>query len=159
MNGIPGTILVDEDMYLVSGTLNTQWTRQGVSAGLAIKGIKADEGTAIVQLNVSAGSNAEFQDLLPIIPADSPVVFIDDEGHRYEPIGYYLDDGKKMNLTLTPGTPIRRMGDLPIHQLTSSNSKSLTLIFQITEGVNLKEFRVGDFTIGTCNVKAVRNRR
>jgi len=159
MNGIPGTIEVDEDMYFVSGTLNTLWTRQGVSSGLAIKGIKADTGTAIVQLNVSAGTNAEFQDLLPIISPESPVVFIDDEGHQYEPIGYYLGDSKKMNLTLTPGTPIRRMADLPINQLTSSNSKSLTLIFQITEDVHLKEFRVGDFTIGTCNVKVVRSKR
>lgn len=159
MNGLPATIEVNEEMYFISGTLNTLWTRQGVKSGLAIKGIKADEGTAIVQLNVSAGTNAEFQDLLPIISPDSAVVFIDDEGHQYEPIGYYLGDGKKMNLSLTPGTPIRRMGDLPIHQLTSSSSKSLTLIFQITEGVSLKEFRVGDFTIGTCNVEVVRNKR
>jgi len=158
-NGIPGTIEIDEDHYLVQGTLSTQWTRRGVSAVLAIKGIRADRGTAIVQLDVSPGSNAAFEDLLPIISPNSAVVLIDDEGHKYEPIGYYLGDGRRMQLTLTPGTPIRYMSELPMHLLTSSNNKTLTLIFQVTEGVHLKEFRVGDHTIGTCSLVAKRNKR
>jgi len=48
---------------------------------------------------------------------------------------------------------------LPMHLLTSSNNKTLTLIFQVTEGVHLKEFRVGDHTIGTCSLVAERNKR
>jgi hypothetical protein len=159
MNDLRGTIEIDEDFYLLSGTLDTPWTRQGVSHELSVKGIKADDGTAIIQLDVSPGTNAEFQDLLPIISPDSAVVFIDDSGHKYEPIGFYLGDEKKMHLTLTPSTPIRSMSELPINQLTSSNSKTLTLIFQVTEGINLREFRVGDHTIGTCNVTAKRNKR
>ena len=158
-NGIPGTIEIDEDFYFVQGTLSTQWTRQGVSSALAIKGIRADQGTAIIQLDVSPGSNAAFEDLLPVISPDSAVVFIDDDGRKYEPIGYYLGDDRRMQLTLTPGTPIHYMSELPMHLMTSSKSKSLTLIFQITEGVRLKEFRVGDYTIGTCNILAERNKR
>lgn len=157
-NGIPGSIEV-VDFLFVEGTLNTQWSRRGVSRGLAIKGIQADDGTAIVQLNVSPGTNAAFEDLLPIISPDSAVVLIDDEGHKYEPIGYYLGDDKKMQLSLTPSTPIHYMSELPMHLLTSSKSKTLTLIFQITEGVILKEFRVGDFTIGTCSVEVEKNKR
>ncbi len=158
-NGLPGTIEISEDLYFVEGSLSTQWTRQGVSAALAIKGIKADAGTAIVQLDVSPGTNAEFQDLLPVISPDSPVVFIDNKGNQYEPIGFILADDKRMQLTLTPSSPIRTMGELPMHMLTSSNSKTLTLLFQVTDGVTLQEFRVGDFTIGTCDIVAKNGRR
>ncbi|MBC8309239.1 MAG: CvpA family protein [Phycisphaerales bacterium] len=158
-NGLPGSIEVNEKMYFLQGTLTTLWRRDGVSSTLSIKGIHADEGTAIVQLDVSQGTNAAFEDLLPIISPDSAVVFIDDDGRKYEPIGFYIDDGKKMQLTLTPSTPIRNISELPMHLLTSSKKKGLTLIFQITEGVRLREFRVGDYTIGTCNVLAERNKR
>ena len=158
-NGLPGSIEVNEALYLLQGTLTTLWTRQGVSSALSIKGIHADEGTAIVQLDVSPGTNAAFEDLLPIISPESQVVLIDDDGRKYEPIGFYIDDDKKMQLTLTPSSPIRNISELPMHLLTSSKKKGMKLIFQITEDVSLREFRVGDFTIGTCNIIAERNKR
>jgi len=158
-NGLPGSIEINEDLYFLQGALTTQWSKQGVSSALSIKGIHADEGTAIIQLDVSPGSNGAFEDLLPIISPDSAVVFIDDDGRRYAPIGYFIDDGKKMQLSLTPSTPIQNISELPMHLLTSSKKKGMKLLFQITEGVRLREFRVGDFTIGTCNIISVRNKR
>lgn len=149
----------DEDNFLVEGSLVTPWTHQGVSSALAINGIRADAGTAIVQLNVNAGENASFEDLLSIISEDSPVTLVDTSGHKYPPIGFYIGDAKRMQLTLTPSNPIRSIGELPMHLLTSSNPKDMMLIFQITEGEWIKEFRVGDFTIGTCNIQAIRNKR
>jgi hypothetical protein len=35
----------------------------------------------------------------------------------------------------------------------------MTLIFQVTLGEVITELRVGDFTIGTCEVEVVRRRR
>jgi len=158
-NGIPGTIDYDEDYYFIEGTLTTKWTQKGVSTALTIKGIRADADTVIVQLDISSGTNAAFEDLLPIVPEDSSVVLIDTNGHKYEPIGYYIGDDKRMQLTLTPSSPIRTIRELPIHILTSSSKKSMTLIFQVTKGQVIKEFRVGDITIGTCNVEAKSGRR
>ncbi len=157
-NGLPGTIEVD-DFFFVRGTLNTNWSRSGVSSALAIKGIQSDEGTSIIQLEVTPGKEGAFEDLVPIISPDSPVLFIDSDGRKYEPIGYIIGDEKRMKLSLTPGTPIQTVSELPMHTLTSSNSKTMKLIFQITVGVQLREFRVGDHTIGTCNVKVERSRR
>ena len=130
-----------------------------MSTALRIKGIRADTGTVIVQLDISSGTNAAFEDLLPIVPEDSSVVLIDTNGHKYEPIGYYIDDIKRMHLTLTPSSPIRTIRELPIHILTSSSKKSMTLIFQVTKGQVIKEFRVGDITIGLCEVEAKSGRR
>lgn len=152
-NGIPGTIEYDDENYFVEGTLTTKWSQTGVSQSLTIKGIRADIGTAIVQLDISPGSNAAIEDLLPVVPRDSSIVLIDTTGHKYVPIGYFIGDDKRMQLSLTPSTPIRTISDLPLHILTSSNKKTMTLIFQVTEGQWIKEFRVGDLTIGTCNVE------
>jgi hypothetical protein len=156
-NNIPGTIEFSEDLYFIEGTLTTQWSKG--SSGKKIKGIQANSGTSIVQLNVSPGTAAAFEDLLPVISPDSPVVFIDENGRKYQPIGFILSDDKIMKLTLTPSTPIQSIGELPIHLLTSSKSKSMSLIFQITNDVRLTEFRVGEFTIGTCNVLIQRRSR
>ncbi len=157
-NGLPGSIEV-EDFFFVEGELNTQWRKQGVSAALAVKGIQSDQGTSIIQLEVTPGREAAFEDLVPIISPESPVVFIDNEGRKYEPIGYIIGDKKKMKLSLTPSTSIKSIDQLPMHTLTSSNKKTMTLIFQITVGVQLREFRVGDYTIGTCNLKVVKTNR
>jgi hypothetical protein len=130
-----------------------------VSTALRIKGIRADAGTVIVQLDVSSETDAAFEDLLPIVPENSSVVLIDSDGYKYGPIGYYIDDGKRMQLTLTPSSPIRTIRELPMHILTSSSKKSMTLIFQVTKGQVITEFRVGDITIGTCDVEATSGRR
>ena len=158
-NGIPGTIEYDEDNLFVEGTLTTKWSQTGVSPALTIKGIQADIGTVIVQLDISPGSNAAIEDLLPVVPRDAAVVLIDTKGHKYVPIGYIIGDDKRMQLSLTPSTPIHTISDLPIHILTSSNKKSMKLLFQVTEGQWLKEFRVGDLTIGTCDIQATSSRR
>lgn len=158
-NGIPGTIDYDEDHYLVAGTLTTQWTHPNVSLALRIKGIRADPGTIIIQVDISPGGNASFVELLPALSSSASVNLVDTNGRKYSPIGYYISDNKRMQLTLIPSTPILSIGELPMGVLTSSRSKGMKLIFQVTEGQWIKELRVGDYIIGTCNVHAVSNRR
>ena len=112
----------------------------------------------IVQLDVTPGSDAAFEDLLPVVPRDSSVVLIDTNGHKYAPIGYLISDDKRMQLSLTPSTPIQMISDIPLHILASSNKKGMKLLFQVTKGQWIKEFRVGDITIGTCNIEATSRR-
>jgi hypothetical protein len=158
-NGIPTTIEYDEELYLLEGTLTTKWTQKGVSAALSIKGLRADEGTGIVQVDVTPGKDASFSDLIPILSEDDPIEIIDANGRKYSPIGYFTGDDTRMQLTLTPSTPIETVGELPLHMLTASNPKSMTLIFQVTLGEWIQELRVGDYTIGTCSVEVVSKNR
>jgi len=158
-NGIPGTIVYDEDLYFIEGSLTTKWTQRGISSALAIKGIRADEGTGIVQVDVTPGKSASFSDLISMLSENDPIELIDTNGRKYAPIGFYIGDGKRMQLTLTPSTPIQSVGELPLHVLTASRPKDMTLIFQVTLGEWVKELRVGDFTVGTCNVEVVNKTR
>ena len=158
-NGLPGTIEYDEDLYFIEGTLTTKWNQSGISAALSIKGIRADEGTGIVQVDVSAGKSASFRDLISLLSESDAIELIDTNGRKYAPIGYYVSSGKRMQLSLTPSTPIQSIGELPLHILTASHPKDMTLIFQVTLGEWIQELRVGDFTIGTCNIEVVKRRR
>ena len=152
-NGIPSTIEYDEDLYLIEGTLTTKWKQKGVSAALTIKGIRADEGTGIVLVDVSPWKAASFRELIPLLGDEDAIELIDSNGRKYSPIGFFTSDDKKMQLTLTPSSPIQSIGELPLHSLTASHPKDMTLIFQVTLGEWIKELRVGDFTIGTCAVE------
>jgi hypothetical protein len=159
IGSVPSTITVNSDNYLLEGILSTKWVQSGVSAKMAVKGIFADAGTAIVQLDVSSGTNADFRLLNDTEPADSAISLVDSDGRKYSPIGFIIGDDKLMQLTLTPSDPPSSLSDLPLHQLSSSRSKTFKLIFQVTEGKTIKEFQVGDITVGTCNIKATRGRR
>ncbi|HIA72311.1 MAG TPA: CvpA family protein [Phycisphaerales bacterium] len=159
INGIPSTIAFNEDNYLLEGTLTSKWSQSGTSSKMAVKGIYADDGTAIVQLKVSPGTNASFGFLTQTEPESSVVNIIDSEGRKYSPIGYIIGDDKLMQLTLSPTDPPNTLGDLPMHLLSKSRSKDMTLIFQVTEDKIITEFQVGNVTIGTCEIKATRGSR
>jgi len=159
VNGIPGTIAFNEDNYLLEGTLTTKWSQSGTSSKMAVKGLYAEEGTAIVQLKVSPGTSAAFEFLTQTEPESSPITLIDSDGRKYSPIGYFIGDEKLMQLTLSPADPPGTLGDLPMHLLSKSRSKDMTLIFQVTEGKTVTEFQVGNITIGTCNIEARRGTR
>lgn len=148
-NGLPSSISVDEDNFFTEGRLITKWVTPGVASKLRIKGIKSDEGSKIVQVDVSRNTNASIFDLLTAVGSDAEIVLIDNDRNRYWPIGYYLDGGGKMDLTLTPRTPIRTIGELP--PLATSGAKGMTLIFQVTEGQTIRELMLGDVTVGTCD--------
>ena len=147
-NGLPGSITV-EDGYFIAGKLIRKWTTPGVSGKLRVKGVKNDDGAKVVQINVSRNSAASIFDLLPAVGGDAEIKLIDDEHNIYWPIGYYLDAGGKMDLTLTPRTPIRTIGELP--PLPTSGAIKMTLIFQVTQGRTVRELKLGDITVGTCD--------
>ena len=88
--------------------------------------------------------------------ADAEIVLLDAKGNRYWPMGYFIDEGARIRIELSPGRPIRTIGELP--PLPTSGAKKMTLLFQVTEGEVLRELRLGDVTIGTMDM-AVRGRR
>lgn len=147
-NGLPSSIVV-EDGFFIEGKLVRKWTSPGVSGKLRVKGVKSDEGTKIVQIDVSRDSAGSIFDLLPVVGPDAEIALIDNDHNRYWPIGYYLDTAGKMDLTLTPRTPIRSIGELP--PLPTSGAIKMTLIFQVTEGQTIRELQLGNVTIGTCD--------
>jgi uncharacterized membrane protein required for colicin V production len=147
-NGLPSSITV-EDQYFIEGKLVRKWTTPGVSGKLRVKGVRSDEGTKIVQIDVSRDSIASIFDLLPVVGGDAEIALIDSNHNRYWPIGYYLDAAGKMDLTLTPRTPIRTIGELP--PLPTSGAIKMTLIFQVTQGQTVRELMLGNITIGTCD--------
>ncbi len=147
-NGLPSSIVV-EDAYFIEGKLVRKWTSPGVSGKLRVKGVRNDDGAKVVQIDVSRNSAASIFDLIPVVGVHAEIALIDNDHNKYWPIGYYLDTGGKMDLTLSPGSPIRTIGELP--PLPTSGAIKMTLIFQVTEGQTIRELMLGDITVGTCN--------
>lgn len=147
-NGLPSSISIDGN-YFTEGRIVTKWVTPGVSGKLRVKGIKQDEGSQIVQVDVSRGKNASIFDLLPAAGSQAEIALVDSDGNRYWPIGYYLDSSGKMDLNLTPRSPIRTIGELP--PLATSGAKKMTLIFQVTDGQTIQELKLGDITVGNCD--------
>jgi hypothetical protein len=147
-NGLPSSIVI-EDAYFIEGKLVRKWTSLGVRGKLRVKGVRNDEGAKVVQLDVSRNSAASIFDLIPVVGVNAEIALIDNDHNKYWPIGYYLDTGGKMDLTLSPGSPIRTIGELP--PLPTSGAIKMTLIFQVTEGQTIREFILGDITVGTCD--------
>ncbi len=147
-NGLPSSIVV-EDAYFIEGKLVRKWTSPGVSGKLRVKGVRNDDGAKVVQIDVSRNSAASIFDLIPVVGVHAEIALIDNDHNKYWPIGYYLDTGGKMDLTLSPGSPIRTIGELP--PLPTSGAIKMTLIFQVTEGQTIRELMLGDITVGTCD--------
>jgi hypothetical protein len=149
LNGLPSSISVDGN-YFTEGKLIKKWVTPGVRGKLRVKGVKQDEGSKIVQIDVSLNTNASIFNLLPAVGPNAEIVLVDNDRNKYWPIGYYVDADKKMDLTLSPRTPIHTIGELP--QIPTSGIKRMVLIFQVTEGQTVVELLLGDVVVGTCDV-------
>mgnify|MGYP001164129439 FL=1 len=149
LNGLPSSITVDGN-YFTEGRLIKKWVSRGVSGKLRVKGVKQDEGSKIVQIDVSLNTNASIFNLLPAVGPNAEIALVDNDRNKYWPIGYYVDADKKMDLTLSPRKPIHTIGELP--QIPTSGVKRMVLIFQVTEGQTVVELLLGNIVVGTCDV-------
>ncbi len=156
-NGLPTSMDVKEN-WLISGTLIVPWRGGTVSQGLRIKGVYADPDTFIVQIAINRESPASIFELVSAVGGDASMYLVDTDGNKYPPIGYWMDEGTgKVRIVLSPESPIRSIGELP--PLATSGGKNMSLIFQITEAVTLREFLLGDVIVGTCDIKVAGRRR
>ena len=149
LNGLPSSISLDGN-YFTEGKLIKKWVNPGVRGKLRVKGVKQDQGSKIVQIDVSLNTNASIFNLLPAVGPNAEIALLDNDRNKYWPIGYYVDADKKMDLTLSPRSPIHTIGELP--QIPTSGVKRMVLIFQVTEGQTVVELLLGDIVVGTCDV-------
>lgn len=72
-----------------------------------------------------------------------PPQVMDTSGQVYDAVGYVYEDATIIEIRFTPGQPIRGLSEIG-HTLTSSrNDQKLKLIFRVSRGVTLQDFRIG----------------
>lgn len=110
-------------------------------------------GAAIVKVDISFRSpltiagRAVDQAMRFSVP-----VLRDTAGEVYTPIGYYTEDGDRMELKFDPGAQLQ-MAKLPTIS-RSAQQVQVVLIYAVTDGRSLREFAFGNETIATFSPPA-----
>ena len=151
-NTLPGT-MNERGKFLTEGDAVFKKTRQRFSRVLLIKGIEEPADTKIIQVNASRGSSGDLYGWARerAGPQATPTL-VDSGGNSYSAIGYIHEYADGTRILLDPGRGIQSMADLP--HLPTAGTHKLWLVFRVTEGANIVGFRLGDVTIGTCNLMA-----
>lgn len=156
-NMLPGEINITKDNYLTEGF--AEFPRRAATMparALRIKGIYEPEHTKIIQVHVKRGGQADiFGPVRQQAGNNATPVLVDSNQTTYSPIGYIYDRGEIVDVKLFPTN--RELGELNrLPQLSSAGGLTLRLIYRVSEGVQIVSFRLGDVTVATCNVQAVK---
>jgi hypothetical protein len=141
-----------QDRKLVSGRQMFERGRAGGASEARISGVYAQEGTQIVQVNVSRSSSASInrEPARSTAGDDAAPVLVDSEGRRYYAKGYIVEMPDGIEISLTPDNLIRAVGELP--HLPTSDTNKMRLFFEVTDGVKITSFRLGDVTVVRCDL-------
>lgn len=72
-----------------------------------------------------------------------PPQIMDTGGQVYDAVGYIYEDSAILEIRFTPGQPLRGLSELPYSITSSRNDQKLKLIFRISRGVTIQDFRIG----------------
>jgi hypothetical protein len=149
-NMLPGS-MKETDKYLTEGHAVFQaGGSMNIARNLRILGFYEPPGTRIVQLSVDRQSPANIYGAVQseVSDNDRPAL-VDSNGNTYSAIGYLHEAPTGVEIVLDPTDGVS-MGRLP--HVPTSGRQRLRLIFQVTEGVKIVGFRVGDVNVASCNV-------
>lgn len=72
-----------------------------------------------------------------------PPQVVDTTGQAYDAVGYIYEDSTIVEIRFTPGQPIRGLSEIPYTLTASRNDQTLKLVFRVSRGVTIQDFRVG----------------
>jgi hypothetical protein len=149
-NMLPGS-MKQQDRFLTEGfgVFQTGGS-MNVARNLRILGFYEPPGTRVLQLSVDRDSPANiYGDVKRQVSERDRPALVDRNGNTYSAIGYLHEAPEGVEIVLDPADGVD-IGGLP--HVPSSGRHRLRLIFQVTEGVSIVGFRVGDVNVASCNL-------
>jgi hypothetical protein len=141
--------LTHENRYLVEGEGVFARGARGGSRETGIIGVYATSGTQIVSVHVGRDRDCSMYPAREQEPSGAPVL-VDANGREYFAKGYLHESTENLYIKLTPGNPINSVSQLPY--LPTSNSDRLRLFYEVTEGVTIVAFKIGEITVARTNL-------
>jgi hypothetical protein len=110
---------------------------------LQINRFAVTDDTAMVRVDASpADRTPQVRDALERADRNAPPELIDTNGRRYPAVGFIYDDRTNYRVRYSRGQPIRAMAELP-QVSRNTPDRVLTLLFVVSRGVEIREFRIG----------------
>lgn len=143
--------LSHQDRWLVSGEGTFRRGDPPGSRDARIHGVYATPGTKIVTVHVNRDSVASINGPVRERAGETAApILVDSNGATYYAKGYIYETPDNLRIVLVPEKLIRTVGELP--HLPTSNANRLRLLYEVTEGVTITSFRLGDITVCRANV-------
>lgn len=144
---IRGGLNLNDDNKVIAGENTFERAaleERGIDRNLRVDSFAETNDTKIIQLRLAEqGNRSVFGRVIEAAQTDQRVTLVDDKGNRYDPIGFYYDDGELVTIRFTPDRPIRTIGDAPTLSRTA-REQSLTFVFRPTRGVKIVGVAIGD---------------
>ena len=157
-NQKPAGIQVNDEKFITGGEGEFANAADRPSKSLIIQGIYEPSGTRIVQIDISRESTATLFGL-PSEAAgpDAKILLVDTAGRTYRPVGYIHTKPGNLN-----AIKVDFQGYLPtmreIPPLPTAGGQPLRLLFCVTEGATIAGLKLGEVTVGTCNIQVTGKR-
>jgi hypothetical protein len=111
------------------------------------------DDTAMVQVDITPRMRREaFRNTFKTIDRKQPVVLVDENGTRYEAVGFLYKESSIRWLRYTRGNPLRNLDEAAKPVTENNPDRELKLIFVVSRGVKVKELKVGDVTLDTFDI-------
>lgn len=143
-------------------TLNTDQLKgrnAGIESQLQVNRFSTNEDTVVVKVDVSPSKRSnDFGKVWDQADKDKPPTLIDTNGTKYEAVGYVYKDPSIFRLRYTRGEPLKGLAAAPSVSRSNPN-RELKLVFSVSFGVDITEFRIGDLVLDTydppikCNAR------
>jgi hypothetical protein len=134
----------------------TKGIGSGIDQKLQINRFATDETTVIVKVDVSPSHRTpEWGRELDLADKNAPPTVVDTNGTRYEAVGFVYKDSGITRLRFTRGQPLKGMAEAPSISRNTPD-RQLTLVFVVSLGVNIKEFKIGDRVLDDWSEKPIK---
>jgi hypothetical protein len=126
-----------------------------VDRKLVINRFSLNADTVMVQVDATPRNRGEIGRLMTDADQRGAPALVDSNGTRFEAVGFLYKDNTMRWLRYTRGQPLRSMLDAanPV-TLNSPPDRELKLLFVVSRGVQLREFRIGDSLIESIDITA-----
>lgn len=130
-----------------------QANKAGLEKPLRIDHFALNADTALIKVVVSPTARPDdFNKKYEAIDPSALPVLVDTNGTTYQAVGYIYKDSTKFELQFQQSNPLKNIGEAP-RVTRNTPDKQLTLIFVVNNGIDLKEFRIGDTVLDDWSAK------
>jgi hypothetical protein len=143
------TTKLDKGGYVIEGgTHKLAKSAVHIERNLQINAFATDETTVMVQADVTPRTRpGEIARLLDSVDRKGRPVLVDSEGVKYEAVGFIYEEQGLKHIRYTREAPLQTFDEAGKPVTVNNPDRTLRLLFLVSRGVTIDEFRIGDTTI------------